>query len=632
MTSLNLMKPPNSSKLLNKLSSTGTTVDLLQVTKQKEDIVDTNDPIYSLDFLILQQLNNSQQVNQNETSATVEYPHLDKEKTWKDKQIGLDPIILTTKLLETLDQASTLKEKDLTPYWTQQSKVISEKLWLPTEIDYVDSVLNSMNELSNNTLMGKSWFSIKNKHLQKKNSLMTSFQLSQYSLPDSMDYEVINSKTKSKNKLVNKTDSKKIKTLKVRLFPSDKEKDEIKLMMDQQRWYYNATLSIMNKNYTPEQLIKPDSWSYIHIRDLIRGYEYSETIKKENNKEIIERDFIKKDNNTDYPFPRNGKTNEEWWKDSVNGRVIRGASKKFTTSLNSGISNLKSKNISSFRMSYLSRKEPVSYLHFDDGNYPSFINKIRSTYWFRKRMNNKVNKTRSVISLKDIVEQTKKSSIEVIFDKVMDKYYVHIPVDINWYPSTDIRNENQMKYIVDDNIISLDPGVRKFLVGYDPKGNNIFFGEDAQIKIIQLLLEVDQCKNGSHLLKWRKISNLISELHWKCISYLIQNYKIILLPDFRVSQMLRGRKLGIMTKRLLSMFSFYKFKEKLIYKCEQYNKKLYIVNESFTSKCCGVCGNIDSMLGSKKVYSCKKCGVSMDRDSSGARNILLKHLIKKETI
>jgi IS605 OrfB family transposase len=626
------MKPPNSSKLLNKLSSTGTTVDLLQVTKQKEDIVDTNDPIYSLDFLILQQLNNSQQVNQNETSATVEYPHLDKEKTWKDKQNGLDPIILTTKLLETLDQASTLKEKDLTPYWTQQSKVISEKLWLPTEIDYVDSVLNSMNELSNNTPMGKSWFSIKNKHLQKKNSLMTSFQLSQYSLPDSMDYEVINSKTKSKNKLVNKTDSKKIKTLKVRLFPSDKEKDEIKLMMDQQRWYYNATLSIMNKNYTPEQLIKPDSWSYIHIRDLIRGYEYSETIKKENNKEIIERDFIKKDNNTDYPFPRNGKTNEEWWKDSVNGRVIRGASKKFTTSLNSGISNLKSKNISSFRMSYLSRKEPVSYLHFDDGNYPSFINKIRSTYWFRKRMNNKVNKTRSVISLKEIIEQTKKSSIEVIFDKVMDKYYVHIPVDINWYPSTDIRNENQMKYIVDDNIISLDPGVRKFLVGYDPKGNNIFFGEDAQIKIIQLLLEVDQCKDGSHLLKWRKISNLISELHWKCISYLIQNYKIILLPDFRVSQMLRGRKLGIMTKRLLSMFSFYKFKEKLIYKCEQYSKKLYIVNESFTSKCCGVCGNIDSMLGSKKVYSCKKCGVSMDRDSAGARNILLKHLIKKETI
>jgi len=445
---------------------------------------------------------------------------------------------------------------------------------------------------------------------------------------------------KTKNDITDETDiknNKKVKTLKVRIFPSDKEKNEIKLMMDQQRWYYNATLSIMTKKYSPEELIKPDSWSYITIRDLIRGYEYNEsfTIKEINNKckEIIQRDFIKKDNNTDYPYPRNGKTNEAWWND-INGRVVRGASKKFTMALNSGITNLKNKNINSFKMSYMSRKEPVSYLHFDDGNYPSFINKIRSTYWFRSYKNNSNKyKTRSVISLKNIIEQTKKSSIEVIYDKIVDKYYVHIPVDRNWYPSIDIRNENQMKYTINDtNIISLDPGVRKFLVGYDPKGNNIFFGEDAQIKIIQLLLEVDKCKDETYLLKWRKISNLISELHWKCINYLVKNYKVILLPDFRVSQMLKGRKLGQMTKRLMSMFSFYKFKEKLIYKCEQYNKKLYIVDESFTSKCCGVCGNIDKELGSKKVYTCKVCEVSMDRDSSGARNILLKHLKIKETI
>ena len=62
------------------------------------------------------------------------------------------------------------------------------------------------------------------------------------------------------------------------------------------------------------------------------------------------------------------------------------------------------------------------------------------------------------------------------------------------------------------------------------------------------------------------------------------------------------------------------------------DKKLYIVDESYTSKCCGVCGNIDKELGSKKVYKCKKCGVEMDRDASGARNILLKHLKNKETI
>ena len=652
--SSNQMKPPKSSKSRNKLSSTGTKQDLSKAIKQKEDIEDTDHPIYSLDSLINNHFNNNQ--HKNEESVTAESQPQDNVKTWKDKQNGLDPIILTTKLLETLDQVSTLKEKDLTPYWTQQSEEISKKLWLPTKIDYVDSVLNSMNESSNNTPMGKSWFSIKNKRLRKKNSSMTSFRLSQYSLPDSMDYAVINSKTKLKNKLAKKNKKqtntteedndkpeKKVKTLKVRLFPTQDEKDTIKLMMNQQRWYYNATLSIMNKTYTPEQLIKPASWSYIHIRELLKGYEYTETFKQdEKGKEIIERNFIKKEDSKEYPIPRNGKTNEKWWDDDVNGRVIRGASKKFTMAINSGITNLKNGNISSFSMRYKSRKDPLSFLHFDDGNYPKFINKIKSKYWFRTNRDEKrypkynrtgTKKTRCSISLTDIINQTKETSIEVIHDKVMDKYYVHIPVGQNWSPSTDIRNENQMKYTVNkDSVLSLDPGVRKFLVGYDPNGNNIFFGEDAQIKLIEHLLEVDKTTDGTHLVKWRKISNLIDELHWKCINYLITNYSVILLPDFRVSQMLRGRKLGRMTKRLLSMFSFYRFKHRLIYKCERHGKKLYIVDESYTSKCCGVCGNIDRNLGSKKVYKCEKCGIQMDRDASGARNILLKHLTKRDNL
>lgn len=453
-----------------------------------------------------------------------------------------------------------------------------------------------------------------------------------------MDYEVTNLKTKSKTKLAKKTQTsetnenkdKNVKTLKIRLFPSQKEKDEIKVMMEQQRWYFNATISIMNKNYTPEQLINKNSWSYIHIRDLLRGYQYSETVKNEK----IEKDFVKIDDNEDYPVPKNCKTNEYWWKD-VNGRVVRGASKKFTMALNSGISNLKSKNISTFTMKYKSKKDILQCLHFDDGNYPAFINKIRSTYWFRTNRDTRypkfnktgIKKTRCNMSLKEIIEQTKKTSIEVMHDSITDKYYVHMPVDQNWYPSTDIRNESQIKYNVDENtIISLDPGVRKFLVGYDPKGNCIFFGEDAQIKLIELLLEVDKVEDGSHLLKWRKIKNLVDDLHWKCINYLVKNYTHILLPDFRVKQMLCKKKLGAMTKRLLNMFSFYTFKERIKYVCKKYNKKIYIVDESYTSCTCGICGKIYRNLGGKKVYNCEDCNIELDRDASGARNILIKNI------
>ena len=59
------------------------------------------------------------------------------------------------------------------------------------------------------------------------------------------------------------------------------------------------------------------------------------------------------------------------------------------------------------------------------------------------------------------------------------------------------------------------------------------------------------------------VKNLIAELHWKTISFLIENYDTIILPDFRVSEMVRKKKLSRNTKRLMCMFSFFSFKEKL---------------------------------------------------------------------
>ena len=124
---------------------------------------------------------------------------------------------------------------------------------------------------------------------------------------------------------------------------------------------------------------------------------------------------------------------------------------------------------------------------------------------------------------------------------------------------------------------------------------------------------------------WRKIKNMVSELHWKTIHFLIKNYDTILLPDFRISGMVKSKKLPRITKRMLYMFSFFRFKERLKYKCKIYNKKLIIVDESYTSQTCGDCGCRNHMKGNE-VYSCKDCDLVIDRDVNGARNILLKNL------
>lgn len=118
---------------------------------------------------------------------------------------------------------------------------------------------------------------------------------------------------------------------------------------------------------------------------------------------------------------------------------------------------------------------------------------------------------------------------------------------------------------------------------------------------------------------------MVDDLHWKTIKYLTDHYNIIMLPNFRISQMVRGRKLAKSTKRMLYMYSFHSFKEKLKYKCQLKNVNLLIVDESYTSKTCGVCGTLNDTKG-RETLICNHCSTTIDRDASGARNILLKNL------
>ena len=398
-----------------------------------------------------------------------------KKKIWKDKLSSSDLDTLTTKLLRILDQGSTLREKDLTPFWTQHSKEISEKLWLPTKIDCVDSVLSSSKESFRTAPMGKSWFSINKKHPQKKNLLMTSFRLSQYSLPDSMVSEVTPSRKKSE---------KLVRTLKMRLFPTQEEKTQLQMMFDQFRWYYNSVITIVYNHYGYNNLLDIRKYSFERIRDLVRKYKYTE----ERLGNILFQDFVYDQNRNEIPQP-------SWWDKKVHSRIPRGAVDKFVSSLNSAISNNKAGHNKGFTMKFRSKKSPTDYLHFEDKGYPTMIKNIKSNYWFTGKDGKK-----KKISFLDI--QSNKG-LEIVYEKETGKYFLHCPVPIDWFPEEDRRSDSQAKFISrEERVISLDPGVRKFLVGYDPSGCSIFFGEGASLELTKLLYEID--KNQCYL-KWKKI-------------------------------------------------------------------------------------------------------------------------------
>lgn len=88
---------------------------------------------------------------------------------------------------------------------------------------------------------------------------------------------------------------------------------------------------------------------------------------------------------------------------------------------------------------------------------------------------------------------------------------------------------------------------------------------------------------------------------------------------------LRGN-LNAGCKRLIQAASHFTFRQRLKAKCEEYNIEFMEVDESYTSKTCGSCGNLNNSLGSSKVFKCK-CGFCTDRDVNGARNIMIKGLL-----
>lgn len=69
-------------------------------------------------------------------------------------------------------------------------------------------------------------------------------------------------------------------------------------------------------------------------------------------------------------------------------------------------------------------------------------------------------------------------------------------------------------------------------------------------------------------------------------------------------------------------WSHFTFRQHLIHKAREYGVNVYLCHEDYTSKTCTKCREINN-VGGKEYFTCVSCGLSIDRDVNGARNILL---------
>ena len=184
-------------------------------------------------------------------------------------------------------------------------------------------------------------------------------------------------------------------------------------------------------------------------------------------------------------------------------------------------------------------------------------------------------------------------------------------------------------------LIGIDLGLRTFSTCLT-KNEVINIGDIKNSRLESLInkkIKLIKFKNNKKIRKYKKsvnkrIKGLIDELHWKSIKFLTDNYKNILIGDLSTKGIVCNNNsvLKEYNKQLAYALSFYKYRERLKYKCFINNSNYIKVNERYTSKVCSICGEFKDDLGSSKIYECKNCKSILDRDVNGCRNIILKCL------
>lgn len=278
-------------------------------------------------------------------------------------------------------------------------------------------------------------------------------------------------------------------------------------------------------------------------------------------------------------------------------------------------SNIRNKNIKNFRIRYWTMDRKTKILDLEKTCFSTlFVNHSLGSI--------KVIDDRNVTTLTSIQKDFK-----ILYSERENSYYLLVPIDVSITP---IPNRSK--------IISLDPGIRTFMTGLS-ENKAIEIGNDINSKIIPKLNRLDKIKSDPNIpiLKlskitnriFRRIHNMIDDLHWKVSNYLTKNYDTILIGNLSSKGIVsnsNSSNLCKLTKRVALHLRFYVFRERLAYKCKERGCKFKVIDESYTSKLCSKCGIMNKTLGSSKIFSCSNCKLIIDRDLNGSKNIYLKSL------
>lgn len=499
------------------------------------------------------------------------------------------------------DNDNNNKKKSLEPFWNDDVQFISDRIFIPS--------FDNIRPIDNSSTLSGSWFNSKTHVGNDLNDKYTDINCSKRMR-----------RVCEKN---GKSEYYQNKCKKIKILLTAYQKRYIKIMIGTYRYFYNLCVNFI-KNYNKET-----KTSTITIQNNY-SFKSEVVINVDGNPYnfINARKHLKK--KAYYPI---------WLMKGYPSHLIDKAIKECIDNYLTCLDKYKKYRIV-FDIKFKTCKNKIQTMNLEcdmvTKKYNGLFSKLRDecgNYIFRNL------RTSEKLKKYDFGDSS------ISYNKITHETYLNLSCKMK-------VNNKPKKY----DICSIDPGVRTFLTIYDGTkvteighNNSKIYKTCREIDIIHSRVDskkyiVKENKNGSEIEKEYKVNakrryklkkalhrkieylkNLKKEMHKKAAKYLCDNYQTIILPPFETQNM--ASKLNSKIARQMYTLSHYSFREYLINKAAGMMIDVYVEGEEYTTKTCGRCGELND-VGDSKNYSCKSCGIKIDRDMNASRNIMLRNIIQ----
>ena len=553
--------------------------------------------------------------------SMLEFPQRSSWTIFLDKlTISEDPIMLTTLLLKILVQELISRERGFRPFWTPAYKVTSEKLLLPTEIDCAGSVSSLSNCWSASQEEKSRFLTIRRIKHVNKNSPTTCW-------PSSMSSHVA-------KWAKGVTPAAKLKTVKIKIYPTLKQKKILNEFFDTSRYVYNKALETIKKGHKPrfqslrdllvtENTKKGYPAYHIYKEEIVEMQERKKTSVSVEEKKRLD-DSIKKKNQDlrdhmkKFKYVKNTGVKEF---ETFTAKDIRSnAIKRCCDAYKSGFTNLKKGNIKYFNLNFQKKSENRQCIELTPKNISmkhGVVKILPETF-----------KDCSILKISKL-NKKKYNNLEINnnVDIVREKgvFTMFVSMSIEAVENSDFHR-----------VAGVDLGIRTFATVHTHSANEEnTITEYSQrcdvlnklnIKLKKMKKRRQQCRKKQYnKIEYKKI-HLVDKLHWDFINDLLKHNDVVYLGDIKSHDIVKDGKNSRLNQDMNDL-KFYLLKQRLIYKASLLGKSIFLVPEHYTTKTCSSCGKINDHVGCKKVFHCTCCGINVGRDANASKNMKMKGML-----